>query len=1168
MLKISLLTPFTLQLDDQPLTLTSRRTEALFIYLLRTGRPQARDLLANLFWDDLSQTQAAGNLRVLIANLRKVVGPYIIITRQSITFDQNSAFRCDLTDLARGLAAARAEEAAGGVSKGGAAKLAATLADYQGLLLPGFYLRGGQGFDEWLATEREWLWTRAIAALSELTNAYLQLGDYQAGITQAQRLVHLDPLREEGHQRLMQLLAADGQLNAALAHYQRCSELLDKELGVSPGPATEQLFQQIQRGKWQPPTPPYAPPPTVRVSRPHAPQHNLPREMTPFLGREPEMERLQRYLLDPAYPLVTLVGEGGGGKTRLALAAARQLLIHDPPRFPDGIWLVALATLQSNSPDLRTTLAATIGKALGFTFHGQRPMADQLFALFQKRHCLLVLDNFEQLIPPEAPDAGAFSAIDFVIELLEQAPHLQLLITSHLPLDLNSELVVRLTGLPVPAATLPGDALIYASVRLFAERASRITEQFHLPQQLGEVAAICRFVAGLPLGIELAAAWSSSHSPIEILLALYSNRDFLATHRRDIPPRQRSMRAVFDHSWQLLAVTAQPVLAQIACFNGGFTLAAVQAILAIDGAKSGAPPPLAKVLDYLVQHSLLHQDETGRYRIHALLRDYAAEKLAELGARSSAVCGIAQRHSRYYLALVGQAATQGWYTRADLAPIDADLDNVRQGWQWASEQQDLAGLAQGWLGLWQFYAGSALFQEGEEAFRRVGEGLAAAATASAEGVLLSTRLQVAHASFLNALGRYQEAVRLAQPATLFAEATQDDALQARGKLAWGTGLYRQAQYAVALAQLRQGLSAAQRAHLPLVEAEIQRRLAATLQSNHKFALARHHYAEALARYRQHQHRPGEGETLNARGWCSLQQHQLTEALIDLRQAQQIQQAIDDPHGLSMTLINLAIVYERQEEYAQAYAYRQQVLALLNQVDDPYQAALVNHGLGVLLSRLGDYATAEPYYLRALEIDRAMGDLGGVAWTQNNLGLLYNHQGDYAAALALHQEALQTSIALGATTTEGLAWSRLGEDYYGLGEFETAYDAYLKAIALQTKLNQQVWAIEAKSGLAATQLALQMLDEALTLVEEILAFLAEKSLAGAREPMLVYWHCYQVLAQKADPRAGPILQSANQQLTAQAARLAAQQAVQPLFWETIGVHQALRQAYQATTGALG
>lgn len=1160
LLEIAILSPLSIKLNGQSLKLPSRRTEALFVYLLRNPQPHAREVLANLLWDELPQSRATGNLRVLIANLHKSLGPYMTITRQSIAFDGARALRCDLTDLEQVLMAARSEQAVEvGLSRRSADRLAHVLTGYQGELLPGFYLRGGQGFDEWLTTEREWLWTRAIAALSDLASAYLRLGDYQAGIEQAQRLVNFDPLREDGHQQLMQLLAANGQTNAALAHYQHCVQILDKEMGVPPSLATSELFAQIQQGVWQKPTPPIA----VLPRMPATP-HNLPREMTPFIGRETELEELARFLLDPAYPLVTLAGEGGGGKTRLALAAARHLQTYDSSPFPDGIWFVPLMTLQRGDAALCTAIAVAIGKAMGLIFHGPRTMDQQLLGFLQKRRCLLLLDNFEQLIPREAstsgePSAGESSAIDFVIDLLEQAPQLQLLITSRIPLDLSSEFVVRLSGLPVPAVDLLADPATYASIRLFAERATRIAEYFHLERHLSEIGAICRLVAGLPLGIELAAAWSSSRTPMSILLALQANLDFLTTYRRDVPPRQRSMRAVFEYSWQLLSTAERQVLAQIASFKGGFNGAAALAVLAVGAGANGVPQNLARILDYLVHCSLLQQDEIGRYNIHTLLREYAAEKLEELSAASGEASDVAQRHSRYYLDLVGQAHIQGWYTRSALTPIHADLDNVRQAWQWASVHGDLDGLRLGWLGLWYFYQSSALFQEGEEAFRATLEGLQVQPAAGSELPIMVARLQVAHASFLNALGRYRDAVTVAQTATAFAEAAQDEAIKARGYAAWGTGLYRQAQYPAALVCLAQGRAAAQTAHLPLVEADLHKRLANTHQASLDFASAHRHYAQALALYRQHHHRPGEGEALNGLGWCCQQQQQLEEALYYLNHAHQIQQTIDDPHGLGMTLINLATVHEMLGDYSQAFANRHQALELLEQFDDPYQSTLVHHGLGVLYSRLGDYAIAEQHYLRSLELDQAMGDLDGVVWTQNNLGLLYNHRGQYKAALALHQEVLQTSIELRATTTQGLAWSRLGQDYYGLEELEASYDAFLNALAIQTELGQQVWAIESKSGLAATQLALHMADEAQAQVEEILDFLDAHTLDAAREPMLVYWNCYQVLDAKADPRAAHVLDTANKQLTDQAAKLTDQR-LQHSFLENVKAHQALRQEY--------
>lgn len=1189
LLEITFLTPFAIQHDGQPLKLPSRRTEALLIYLLRNPQPQAREILVDLFWDGLPQQKALGNLRVLLANLRKALAPYVTITRQSAAVNQESAYHLDLADLEEALGGARNEiERNGMLTKTNAAKLEQTLPCYRRELLPGFYLRNGQGFAEWLMTEREWLWTQVVAALQDLSTAYLQWGDYHTGITHAQRLVTMDPLREEGHRLLMQLWAAAGQKSAALAQYERCAALLVQELAVPPQTLTTTLYEQIRDGLW------HLSDMTARVIAPaqQTIAHNLPREMTPLIGRTAELAELHRYLLDPAYPLVTLVAEGGSGKTRLALAAAHQLLAVDPTPFPDGIWFVTLESLPPHvtalqGAGLRTAIATAIGQAMGLPFYGSRPVEQQLAALLQTRHCLLLLDNFEQLIPaqeateqtsPVTESTTAVStsaepnAVDFVIELLEQAPGLHLLVTSRIPLDLNSEFIIRFAGLPVPLVELPPDVATYPSLQLFAERAARVTTSVPMnpppDDQLSAIAEICRFVAGLPLGIELAAAWSASLTPVEIVLALQDNLDFLTTRRRDSPPRQRSMRVIFDYSWQLLTPAAQQLLAQIACFHGGFTLDAATAILVTESGETDGDMKPATVLAYLRHRALLQQDDTGRYHIHALLREYAAEKLAMLGNTNPSIDAVALRHSRYYLTLANQAQVQGWYTRAELAPLHIELENVRLAWQRASRQGDLVGLEQGWLGLWHLHHYSALFQEGEETFRSALEALPPQSTTAfatdPDWTVMVARLQIAHATFLNATGHYRDAIALAEPATRVAENVANVALQARGYAAWGTGLYRLGQHSVALARLTDGLTAVESAELPLVMARLHLRLANTLQLVHEFDRAHSHYAEALTLYRRHHHRPGEGEVLNALGWCSQQQHDLPEALTYLQRAEAIHRQIDNPHGRGMTLINLAVVYEQQGDYMQAFACQQQVLELLEVFNDPYQRALVNHGLGVLLSRLGDYTNAEVHYRRALALDHKLGDREGVGWTQNNLGLLYNHRGDYEEALALHQTALQTGLALGARTIQGLAWSRLGQDYYGLGELEESYDAYLEAIALQTELGQRVWAIESQSGLAATQLALGMHEEALAVVQEILDFLATSTLDSAREPLLVYWNCYQVLDAVSDPQALTLLRTAHQQLMAQADHLT-EPTWQHSFLEQMKIHRALRQEYYQRSG---
>lgn len=230
-----------------------------------------------------------------------------------------------------------------------------------------------------------------------------------------------------------------------------------------------------------------------------------------------------------------------------------------------------------------------------------------------------------------------------------------------------------------------------------------------------------------------------------------------------------------------------------------------------------------------------------------------------------------------------------------------------------------------------------------------------------------------------------------------------------------------------------------------------------------------------------------------------------------------------------------------------------------ELDDPYQRSLLNHSLGVLLSRVGDYNAAHTCYLRSLEIDHEIGDRAGMAWTQNNLGLLYNHLGDAKTGLAYHNEALRSSRERGARTVQGIAYLGIGQDLYELGRLDASCTAYRAALAIQDEFGQNLRAVEAKSGLARSLLALKQTSEALVLVNEVLDYLATNTLQGARQPFLVYLNCFRVLQGNNDPRAASLLREAYL-LLQQQADLIENAAWRDSFLHNIQTHQALLQEY--------
>jgi DNA-binding SARP family transcriptional activator/predicted ATPase/Tfp pilus assembly protein PilF len=1127
MLSLTLFGPVAITRDGKPIDRFHSRTEiALLVYLAHTRQAQNRETLADLLWEASSTAQSLSNLRTALSRLRRIVGDELVITRQSVALQPEYLQQVDSVDLQTMVNTVGAPQ-----SGDKAARLKAALDLYRADFLAGFYLPDAPRFNEWAVIEQENMRRHVFIGLQRLITFALERDDVSLGIEAAQKWVAIDRLHEPAHAQLMRFLALGGLPDAALEHFERLSAFLDEEMGVPPGVDTVALADRIRQGEF------------VRAAPKPAPlPHNLPRELTPFIGRETELTALVERLLDPAYPLVTLVGEGGIGKTRLALAAARWLVApgnQEATRvgFPDGAWFVPLAALdgQSATADI---LAATVGAALDLAFHGERPPAEQLLGLLRPKSCLIVLDNFEHLLESDAPN--------LVIDLLRIAQGVHLLVTSRAPLNLSSEFVTRLGGLDYPTGK-GEDPDGYDSTRLFAERAAR-TGVVLSPEDAGAVAAICRYLAGTPLAIELAAAWSGQMPPAAIAGALADNLDFLASEQRDLPERRRSMRAVFEYSWSLLGLPARRALAGASIFRGDFSRVAAEAVIGADAIE----------LDRLVDHSLLALDD-GRYSLHDLLCEFAAEKSTGEGAGAVAGPGEKARgrdaHGAYYLALVEGVRVSGAEADTSVAAVSADLDNVRRAWRWAVSKPDgrphPAALAAARQGLWTFYARRSLFQEGEDAFAAAIDGL----SPLPKEAHLSALLRLGRGSFLNLLNRYGEAMTEARAALAFAAGRSDAEITTHARLIWGTALYRQGHFADALTHLEQGLAVAEDAGLDQTAADLHWRAGSVCLEMGDTVRARAELKAALAIYRHLEIRPGEGEVLVALGWLDQREMHLTSAGERLTTALAIHRALDNRHGACMALINLAAVHESQRDFSAAYAYRLEALEILETLDDRYQRSLVTSGLGVLLSRMGDYETARAYYEQTLAIDQDVGDEAGMAWTLNNLGLLYNHLGEFGQALPLHEKALRMAQALGARTVEGLALSRIGQDLHGLGRLDEAARSLMAAAAIQGELRQPVWAVETNATLAVVLLDAGKTEQALATIEPLLPGLTSSALQGAREPFRARWNCYRVLAAAGDARAAGLLADTAADLREEAQRIY-NDALCRSFLERIPVHAAI------------
>ena len=330
------------------------------------------------------------------------------------------------------------------------------------------------------------------------------------------------------------------------------------------------------------------------------PLHNLPGYHTLFTGRRHELEDLTRSLNDGRKRLITIVGLGGTGKTRLAVETARANL----DLFPAGVYFVHLAPIQ-RVDEMETAVA----RALGLYLKTADNVSERLQNYLLEKQVLLIMDNFEQM------EAGE----DWICDLLDTTAALKVIVTSRSSLNVSAEWVHHLGGINFPLHAGVDDLMAYSAIQLFVDRIQRIRSDFSLDEEKVHVVDICRLVRGMPLAIELAAAWAKTLPPAQIAKEIRRNVDFLATTWRDVDPRHQSLRAVFDASWQLISAQEQQALQRLSVFRGGFGLAAAEQV-------AGTSPQL---LAQLIDKSLLNHLTAGRYEMHELLRQYVAEQLSQ-----------------------------------------------------------------------------------------------------------------------------------------------------------------------------------------------------------------------------------------------------------------------------------------------------------------------------------------------------------------------------------------------------------------------------------------------------------------------------------------------------------------------------------------------------------
>lgn len=687
-LKLSLLgTPRVILPTGEAARFTVDNALLLLAYLaLNPAKAHRREELAALFYTDSTEKQASQNLRQTLKRLRQTIKDdddpriYLLGTIQSLQFNAGSPYWLDVNEFQALIASTqqhrhRRLEAC----RDCMAQLAQAVELYRGDLLEGIGRRDDSPLVDWLETTRHNLQRQAVNALHALARHYLARRQFAQTEQCTTRLLHLDALDEEALRLQMHTLVLRGERNQALKRYGQFRHKLQAELDLEPAPETVKMARSIQAGD----TPQLKLLQFQRSDRLLTYQKvsasALPNILVPFVGRETELQQIARYLASQDCRLITLIGPGGVGKTRLAMRAAAD----DAPEWIHGAWL---ASLDDVAP---ADLEATIAGALGLTTRHNRLRA-RLYDHLREKELLLLLDNFEQLM----------SRTNLVKSLLDYAPDLKIIVTSREQLGLRGEQVVQIKGLKFPHAhelsaqdesVWPDWGQSFSAVQLFLENARRVSPGFYLgPHNLPAITHICQQVAGLPLAIELASAWVRIFSCDDIAARLEQNLTLLRRRTTDVPGRHASMEAVFEHSWNLLPDDGRDALRKLAVFRGKFSLDAAERIAEI------SPDQLAMLID----KSLLRRQGAVYFDLHPLLRQYAFAKLAQRPELSQE---MARQHGGYYL---NQAATwadlYGHMPDEDLADLQLELENIDAAVQWAAATQQLAAFMQQWPGLARF----------------------------------------------------------------------------------------------------------------------------------------------------------------------------------------------------------------------------------------------------------------------------------------------------------------------------------------------------------------------------------------------------------------------------------------------------------------------------------
>lgn len=914
-LRLSLFGAPTIAYGGASRALDFERRGQLLAYLALKRAWVARSEVAALLWPEQPG-------RLALTNLRKALFRLSSLPWSDRVEADGGALRFDVpTDVLAFESALREKRAADAV------------AVRRGELLAGFDDHANEAWTNWLHFERDRLRVAWRAAAQDCLAGEL---DAAVAVDLAARLVDDDPLDEDALGLYMTWLARAGQGARAREAYRDFEQRLKQELGLAPGAALRSLRETIGA----------APRAIVGAIAPAAPDDD-------FVGRAVELRRLRRLLGEAACRLLTITGPGGVGKTRLAQRALAELA----PSFADGGRFVALE-------DVAT--AAELGARLAHEFGLKARDSDPLDAVaghLRERQMLLVFDNFEQIA----------DAAPVVERLLAGCPGLKLIVASRARLALAAEWLLPLDGLPCPEEEDADRLESFDAARLFVRAARRVAPGLVPASEANAIVDICRQVEGLPLALELAAAWTRVLTCGEIAAELAEGTELLRAVDATHPARHASLEQVFEQSWRLLTPVERAALARLAVFRGGFSAEAARAV-------ARAPLP---VLAALADKSLIRKDGT-RLHLHPLVHQFAAARLGESVERDA----MQAAHAAHFLGVLTQLrGTLAAGDRAALQSVDGDFQNVRRAWTWAIAQ------------------------------------------ASADTIAGSAKALL---DFCDHRGRFADALALYSAAAESPLAQADPAFGALARSQLAHVLYRLDRYPEAQAQARRALDAARKGDRA-TRRQAFNVLATCALRGGRLAEAREHFQKVLDVSTGEAHANALAATLDHLALVEKGLGRYDEALRLGLQALALHRRRGAVAAEALCLSNLGSLHLARREHAAAADYLKDALAICEREGIVGTLQYVLSNLTEVTLHLGDLAAAENHARRALDTALSTDHRALVGSARFSLARLALRRGDLDAARATLAAGVETVLPIGIPVLKFDALACFAEILQGQGE---------------------------------------------------------------------------------------------------------------------------------------